>query len=169
MSDFSGQDQDSHVQFSQDTSLASGNENDFGQEAIDTLVKRMEDHRDCLIIIVAGYPDEMKKFIQSNPGFDSRFNLLIDFKNYKPEELLSIFKIFCEKNEYTVTEVAAEKLVKGFAQIINDQPYDFGNGRFVRNLFEQALRNQALRLSSLSSEITREILIEIQDSDIVFG
>jgi stage V sporulation protein K len=149
-------------------SLASGDESDFGQEAIDTLVKRMEDHRDRLIVIVAGYPDEMKQFIKSNPGLDSRFNLFIDFKNYSPKELLAIFQIFCEKNEYTTTPESDEKLLAGFAQAIKLQPFDFGNGRFIRNLFEQALRNQALRLSSHHTTLTREILIQIEAADIIF-
>ena len=149
-------------------SLANGNENDFGQEAIDTLVKRMEDHRDRLIIIVAGYPDEMEAFIQSNPGFDSRFNLLIDFKNYSTEELLSIFNLFCAKNEYELAPNAADKFLKEAALIIETQAHDFGNGRYVRNLFEQALRNQALRLSNSKTDITRETLMRIEAADLIF-
>ncbi|MGJ8640465.1 MAG: AAA family ATPase [Opitutaceae bacterium] len=149
-------------------SLASGDESDFGQEAIDTLVKRMEDHRDRLIVIVAGYPDEMKAFIKSNPGLDSRFNLSIDFKNYDPTELLAIFKIFCDNNEYTTNPESEAKLLEGFAQAIEHQPLDFGNGRFIRNLFEQALRNQALRLSSHHTTLTREALMQIQAADIIF-
>ena len=149
-------------------SLASGNENDFGQEAIDTLVKRMEDHRDRLIVIVAGYPADMQHFIRSNPGLDSRFNLSIDFNNYSPDELLGIFNIFCKNNEYQITESASEKLLSGFAQALEQKPMDFGNGRYVRNLFEQSLRNQALRLSGLKTKITRETLIQLEANDILF-
>ena len=149
-------------------SLASSGENDFGQEAIDTLVKRMEDHRDRLIIIVAGYPDEMQQFMGSNPGLDSRFNLSIDFNNYTPEELLDIFRIFCKNNEYQITEPTAKKLLDGFAQALKEKPHDFGNGRYVRNLFEKSLRNQALRLSGHQPAITREALIQLEASDILF-
>ena len=149
-------------------SLASKGENDFGQEAIDTLVKRMEDYRERLIIIVAGYPDEMQKFMSSNPGLDSRFNLSIDFNNYTADELLNIFSIFCTNNEYQITQPTAKKLLAGFAQALKDKPLDFGNGRYVRNLFEQSLRNQALRLSCHQTPITRQALIQLQASDIIF-
>ena len=149
-------------------SLASSDENDFGQEAIDTLVKRMEDHRDRLIIIVAGYPNEIQEFMGSNPGLDSRFNLSIDFNNYTPEELVDIFRIFCKKNEYQITETASKKLLEGFAQALKKKPLNFGNGRYVRNLFEKSLRNQALRLSGHKTAMTREALIALEASDILF-
>lgn len=150
-------------------SLCGDGENDFGQEAIDTLVKRMEDCRDRLIVIVAGYPEEMQAFIKSNPGLDSRFSLSVDFANYAPEELIKIFSLFCEANDYEIASLAKIKLKKGFAEMIEKKAKDFGNGRFVRNLFEQVLRNQALRLSSKKDKLTRKDLVEIKEWDIIFN
>lgn len=148
-------------------SLCTDSRNDFGGEAIDTLVKRMEDYRDRLIVIVAGYPDEMREFIESNPGLKSRFGTTIQFDNYTADELITIFNMFCKRNDYRVDPDAARKLGDVFEKELAAQRKDFGNGRHVRNLFEQVLRNQALRLSRARGSLDRETLMGITASDIV--
>lgn len=148
-------------------SLAGQGDNDFGQEAIDTLVKRMEDYRDRLIVIVAGYPDEMEGFIQSNPGLRSRFTHYVHFENYNADELLGIFVLLCEKYEYELSDPARGRLIE-ILRIRTTQPGDsFGNGRFVRNLFEQTIRNHAFRLSTATSQLTREHLMTLGLEDFV--
>lgn len=148
-------------------SLLSGGENDFGSEAIDTLVKRMEDDRDRLIVIVAGYPKDMESFIQTNPGLRSRFSKTIHFDDYASEELEKIFKIFCKNNEYELAENAISKLHQVFEYELQKPKVDFGNGRYVRNLFEQVIRNQALRLSQSDSDLSKEVLMSITGEDIL--
>lgn len=146
---------------------AGGGENDFGGEAIDSLVKRMEDHRDRLLVIVAGYPKEMEAFIETNPGLRSRFSTYVHFPNYTPQELLEILRIFCRKNEYALTGGAEEKVVEIFQSALGGDGQNFGNGRYVRNLFEQALRNQALRLAVRGTELTREELMRLTEDDFI--
>ena len=113
--------------------LNGNTDNDFGQEAIDTLLKAMEDKRDNFAVIVAGYPDLMDEFVQSNPGLESRFNRYIHFEDYSADEMLSIFKMSCEKNQYTLTEAAEEAVKKYFSTVSIS---DIANGRGARNLFE---------------------------------
>ena len=124
--------------------LARGGERDFGQEAIDTLVKLIEDRRETTVVIAAGYPDEMADFIDSNPGLRSRFPKTIRFADYSTEELLEIFTGICKKNSYQPTAEALVKLQAYFAG--QDRRKGFGNGRVARNLFEQVVGNQATRL-----------------------
>ncbi len=148
-------------------SLAKSSQNDFGSEAIDTLVKRMEDYRDRLAVIVAGYSVEMKTFIESNPGLKSRFNTFINFDNYSAEDILKIFEIMCQANDYALAEEAKEKLKQYIESEIKVSGRTFGNGRFARNIFEKMLRNQALRLSEVKNPLTREDLITLIDKDVV--
>jgi len=140
-------------------------ENDFGYEAVDTLIKAMEDHRDDLIVIVAGYPDKMEEFLNSNPGLQSRFNKYINFDDYTPEELLDIFRGMCRKNGYKLTENAEEK-VKQMLEFLHETRSDsFANARTVRNLFEKLLTIQADRLAELES-VSDEELSTITEEDL---
>ena len=124
--------------------LARGGERDFGQEAIDTLVKLIEDRRDNTVVIAAGYPDEMANFIDSNPGLRSRFPRTIRFADYSTDELVKIFQSICLKNSYEPTPEALTKLHEYFTA--QERGKGFGNGRVARNLFEQVVANQATRL-----------------------
>lgn len=128
--------------------LARGNDsNDYGQEAIDTILKAMEDHRDDLVVIVAGYPDLMERFVNSNPGLKSRFNKYIYFEDYTPEELLEIFDSMCKKSGLIATENARDLVLKHFEEKYANRNETFANGREVRNFFEKAVVNQANRLA----------------------
>ena len=138
---------------------------DYGQEAISTLLKRMEDDRDKLVVIIAGYTNEMKRFIDSNPGLQSRFNRYISFPDYTAEELVRIFKMYAKKNEYTIGADAEGLLREKLEYAVAHKDRNFGNARFVRNIFENSIQKQANRLSGLSSlseqqltELTREDL-----------
>lgn len=130
-------------------SLVTGSGNDYGNEAIATLLKRMEDNRDRLIVILAGYGNEMKQFIDSNPGLQSRFNRYIHFPDYNAGELLQIFARYAQKNDYDISAEAQEKLKSLLEDAVNNKDKNFGNGRFVRNLFEKTLERQANRLSGV--------------------
>jgi SpoVK/Ycf46/Vps4 family AAA+-type ATPase len=138
---------------------------DFGQEAIDVLLKRMEDYRDRLVVIVAGYTDEMETFIESNPGLKSRFNRYFYFNDYTPEELLAIFERMAGKSHFKLTPEAREKLLKIFNQLYDNRDKNFGNARMVRNLFEKSIEKQANRLAVLSS-LTDEVLTTLVPEDI---
>ncbi len=148
-------------------SLASNNfsGNDYGKEALEILLKRMEDYRDRFIVIVAGYPDEMKNFIESNPGLKSRFNQYISFDHYPPEELIQIFNSFCSKYSFYLSEEAAEKVADIFEMADDKKTNSYGNAREARNLFEHILRLQASRLVN-SKEINAKTLSEIREEDI---
>lgn len=148
--------------------LYKGSENDYGQEAIDSLVKLMEDHRHDLVVIVAGYLDEMKEFIDANPGLRSRFNTWVEFQNYELESLDQIFKMLLEKNQYQLNKASEKKLNEVIQQAIDESDRSFGNGRYVRNLFERVLKNQSFRLSHLDLEtIDKETLSLILPQDII--
>ena len=140
-------------------------EADFGQEAIDTLLKAMEDHRDDLVVIVAGYTEPMQAFLDSNPGLRSRFNKFIMFNDFSPAELLEIFKSQCSKNSMEPTEEACEAAGAYFEELVNRHDPSFANGRTVRNFFENVLTCQANRLAS-EEKLTKEALVEITLEDI---
>jgi len=128
--------------------LARGGENDFGREAIDTLVKFMEDHRDDLAIVAAGYVEEMAELIDTNPGLKSRFTRTINFPDYTTDELVEIFEGLGEKHDYVCSDDAAARV----RSLIDLEPRTrgFGNARFVRNLFETAVAHQAMRVAPLT-------------------
>ena len=140
-------------------------ENDFGQEAIDTILKAMEDHRDDLVVIVAGYDELMDKFIHSNPGLESRFNRYLHFDDYSTDEMIGIFKLQCKKGCYTLAD-GVEPLVREFIEDENGDGISFGNARGVRNIFEQILTEQANRLAAMD-EFTREDLMTIRPEDVL--
>ena len=144
--------------------LNSGAENDFGQEAINTILKAMEDHRDDLVVIVAGYDGLMDDFVHSNPGLESRFNRFLHFDDYTLDEMMQIFEMRCEKGCYQLTE-EARPLLREFIQLANTNSISFGNGRGVRNLFEQILVVQANRLAT-QENVSREDLMCITAADV---
>ena len=135
----------------------SGNGQDYGQEAISTLLKRMEDYRDRLVVIIAGYRNEMDRFIQSNPGLQSRFNRYIDFPDYTAEELSDIFKMYMKKNQYTLNQEADQYLRESFEYAVAHKDRNFGNARYARNIFEKAIQQQANRLEGRSNLSEREL------------
>jgi len=138
---------------------------DFGQEAIDTLVKRMEDYRDRLVVIVAGYSEDMSRFIDANPGLKSRFNKYFYFEDYKPNELLSIFQLICEKNHFELDKEAKKVLFEKFTNLYASRDRSFGNGRLVRNIFEKSVERQANRLTKIS-RVSKEMMMKISPDDI---
>ena len=135
---------------------------DFGDEAIETLLKRMEDNRHRLVVIVAGYPRLMRRFLESNPGLRSRFSREIDFPDYSTEDLVEIFSRFAAESEYLLGEGAEDALRSIFAGAERDE--SFGNARFARTLFEQALNAQALRLGEGNVEALTEAELALPDA-----
>lgn len=144
--------------------LAKGG-NDFGQEAVDTVLKAMEDNRENFVVIVAGYPEPMEQFLESNPGLKSRFSKSIIFEDYSKEELLSIFKVFCKPYKMILSDEAETVLVTFLEWLEHNKPENFANGREMRNLFETSLSNQANRLAT-KADITNEELNTIETVDL---
>ncbi len=142
---------------------------DFGPEAIETLLKRMEDYRHRLVVIVAGYPRLMHRFLQSNPGLRSRFSREISFPDYSTDELVAITEKLAGEYEYTLDDDAREELRRILARAARGE--GFGNARFARTLFEQALNAQALRLARVEgaelSELERSELMTLRGADVL--
>jgi stage V sporulation protein K len=145
--------------------LSTGSDNDFGREAIDTLLKMMEDHRDDFIVVVAGYTDKMNTFLQTNPGLRSRFNKYLEFEDYNPEQLVQIFELFCTNGGYKLSSSTHEDLIRLFSALYETRDETFGNGRLARNLYEMTINNQANRIVSLP-HVNDEILSTIEKTDI---
>ncbi len=146
-------------------SLSSGGENDFGREAIETILKAMEDHRKELIVIVAGYTGPMEKFLSSNPGLESRFNKYFFFPDYNGEQLMAIFRSQCKKNGYVLSEEAEKAAVAFFSNLYENRSDNFGNGRDVRNCFEDMVVRQSNRVAALEAP-TREDLMTVLPEDL---
>lgn len=146
-------------------------ETDFGQEAVDTILKAMEDHRDDFVVIVAGYPDLMEEFISSNPGLKSRFNQYINFFDYTAEELYEIFCLYCKGQDLQFDEDCVDYLKTHFQKMIDNKKEDFANGRDVRNFFENVVRAQADRLASedlanmIREDVQTIILNDLEEAD----
>ncbi|NMA24427.1 MAG: AAA family ATPase [Clostridiales bacterium] len=139
--------------------------NDFGHEAIETLLKSMEDHRDDFIVIVAGYEDLMEGFISSNPGLESRFNRYFLFEDYSSDELYKIFCGMCEKNEYVMSDEAKEYAKEHFTKIYSTRDDNFGNARDVRNYFENVISVHSDRVSCIENP-TRDDLMTFTKDDL---
>jgi Cdc6-like AAA superfamily ATPase len=144
--------------------LARGGDDDFGKEAIDTIVKLVEDRRDRLVVIAAGYPEEMADFIGANPGLTSRFPKTVHFPDYSSEELLAILLSLAAKGEYVLTDAARQQAVAWFDAVPRDR--GFGNGRLARNLFETSVLRQASRLADLGAP-TDEQLVTLEATDVL--
>ncbi len=137
--------------------LSNSGGNDFGQEAIDTLLKQMEDRRDRFVVIVAGYTDHMQKFLKSNSGIQSRFSRQFVFSDYKGEELLAIFEHIAKKQNYTIEQDALALLKSHFDTLYSKRDRSFGNGRLARNLFERVEQEQSIRLAGLPSPTANDL------------
>jgi stage V sporulation protein K len=147
-------------------SLARSDDSDFGQEAVNTLLKAMEDYRDRFAVIVAGYPREMQYFLESNPGLKSRIANIIRFEDYTPEELEAIFKLMLFNYEYEIEPEALERVRDIITDAYLRRGRNFSNGRFIRNLFDQIVKKQSVRVSC--QQITsREELVIITRDDIL--
>ena len=144
-----------------------GNQQDFGQEAIDVLLKRMEDRKGEFVVICAGYPEEMKLFINSNPGLKSRFNHFFNFADYSPEELIEIFKLISSKEEYVIKDEALELLKKNLTTLYRKRDSSFGNARLIRNYFSEVKIQISKRYLMLpEAQRNKESIVTIFPEDI---
>ena len=146
-------------------SLISEGGQDYGKEAIESLLKEMEDHREDLAVIVAGYSESMETFIDSNPGLKSRFTRYIHFDDYSSRELYEMFLQMCGKNAYSVSDDSHSPLLRRFEWMIENKDNNFGNGRDVRNYFENVIAAQANRVSALNS-VDKDDLVTITPEDL---
>ena len=139
--------------------------NDYGAEAVNTLLKRMEDFRDDLAVVVAGYNEPMQLFIASNPGLRSRFNRYFFFEHFSPSQLLEIFVSFCKKSDFILTPEASEKISDTFELLYQKKDDSFGNARVARNIFEKCVQNQANRIVKIK-KLSNKSLKTITEEDI---
>lgn len=137
-------------------SLVAGG-NDYGAEAIATLLKRMEDNRDRLVVILAGYTEEIREFIESNPGLQSRFNRYIHFNDYSADELMDVFKYNLKRSRYKIKRDAYELLYEKVSYAVSTKDKNFGNARYVRNIFEKVIQQQANRLAKQISIVSEDL------------
>jgi SpoVK/Ycf46/Vps4 family AAA+-type ATPase len=137
----------------------------FGREAIDTLIKRMEDHRDDLIVIVAGYTEPMTAFLESNPGLHSRFNKFLHFDDYSPQELFQIFTKYCADDGYAFERACGGRIMALINLTHKRRAANFGNARTIRNLFEQTISNHANRVASITNP-SRSDLTTLSPQDV---
>ncbi|MBR5381246.1 MAG: AAA family ATPase [Oscillospiraceae bacterium] len=137
--------------------------NDFGHEAVETILKAMEDHRNDLVVIVAGYDELMEKFISSNPGLESRFNRYFVFEDYNGEQLYAILQSMCRKNQYELAEDAAEYAKKLLSDLYEQRDENFGNARDVRNLFENIVTVHSNRVAQLAEPTKEDLTIVVRE------
>ncbi len=149
------------------TLISAEGEDPFGHEAVQTLLKRMEDDRKRLVVILAGYPREMDALLRSNPGLSSRFSRHLEFVDYTPLELSQIFGLMCDKNHYKLTPLARAKVIVGLDYLYQRRGPHFGNGRTSRNVFEHAIRRMANRIADIA-DLTVEQLTTLEAEDIEF-
>ena len=149
------------------TLIARDSEDPYGHEAVQTLLKRMEDDRERLVVILAGYPDEMEALLRSNPGLSSRFSRQLEFVDYTPLELANIFGMMCDKSQYRVCSATRAKTIVGLTYLHAHRDRHFGNGRTSRNLFELAIRRQANRIAEIA-ELSIEQLSTLLPEDVEF-
>lgn len=145
--------------------LNQGMNDEYGREAVDTLLKLMEDYRKNLIVIIAGYTSEISKFLHSNPGLESRFPTTIHFEDYNADELKQIFLLICKKDCYTLMPKALEKLASVTDYLYETRSDNFANAREIRNLYEKVLKNQASRLAQKDTNPSRKELLTIMEED----
>ena len=144
--------------------LSKYTEKDFGEEAIDTILRYMENNRDQIVVIVAGYPNEMEGFLKTNPGLKSRFTTTVHFEDYVLSELMDILELQCGNNGYCLTDGARDRAREILSREKGVEGSDFGNGRVVRNLLEAAILNQNDRISDLE-ELTDEVMMTLTEED----
>jgi thymidylate kinase len=147
------------------TLIDESGQDQYGREAVQTLLKRMEDQRDRLVVILAGYPNEMQTMIRSNPGLSSRVGTTMHFDDYPPDALCRIFELIAAKAKYTLPTESRRRLLRGFTFLFIGRDRHFGNGRTSRNSFERSVRRLANRLATMT-EIDRELLTTLQPEDI---
>ena len=147
--------------------VADESDDAFGREALQTLLKRMEDDRHRLVVILAGYPEPMERLVRANPGLSSRFSRTLTFEDYQSPDLGRIFELLCQSNHYRISSPVRRDLLLGFDWLYTNRDEHFGNGRLVRNIFEDSIRNLANRISTVAP-ITTELLTRIQPQDVQF-
>jgi AAA+ superfamily predicted ATPase len=148
--------------------IAAGHDDPYGHEAVQVLLKRMEDQRDRLVVILAGYSAPMQRLLKSNPGLSSRFHRIFEFPDYTPGELLRILQALANKHHYQLPQETRVKFLLAMQQLIRERDEHFGNGRLVRNVFETAIRRLANRIASIAP-LTKEILTRIEPDDLHFA